>query len=249
MEPKFSLSAGDSGTMHLTHAVLLYQGGTQTVASLHRIGMAAGEPVVLAGRALRTRSAHTLARALADNDRAHGYLSPDVLCADHGQLIWWLAPGKRQLSFRLQDAELHAFFGGATRSALLPHPGLVFRLLRNGDLQVWAVKGQQRPQPDTSLLRAPYFNVWKSGKICLGNVPVPRGTTADRIGAWHRAFFDSYFTHPNDGKGLLTYKGGAYAFWRDLLDNPPDTFPEQVLVAPSTPLTLATLIAAGGGDA
>ena len=51
-----------------------------------------------------------------------------------------------------------------------------------------------------------------------------------RIGAWNDAFLRSYFTHPNVTGKLLRYRGGSYAFWRDMLDQRFTRFPERVLV-------------------
>ena len=51
-----------------------------------------------------------------------------------------------------------------------------------------------------------------------------------KYGAWNDAFFGSFFTHPNVHGKLVTYKGGAFKFWRDMLDGRHGEFPEHVLV-------------------
>ena len=92
----------------------------------------------------------------------------------------------------------------------------------------------------TPLFQAPYFNVYGTGAICQGNVDVPTGgfagSVADRIEAWNKAFFDSFFTHPNTQGPLVNYKGGPYRFWRDMLDGRHAVFPESALVPLGTSL-------------
>ena len=92
----------------------------------------------------------------------------------------------------------------------MPLPGLVFGASSRA-WRVWAVKGSRRPTLGTPLFQAPFFNVNAHGHICQGNVPVPEGTTVEKIGAWNDAFFHSYFTHPNVVGKLLNYRG-AFEF-------------------------------------
>ena len=106
------------------------------------------------------------------------------------------------------------------------------------------MKGQHRPTPQTPLFQAPYFNVDGRGCICQGNVPVPTGTTVEKISAWNDAFLRSYFTHPNVAGKLLRYRGGAYTFWRDMLDGRFARFPDRVLV--DTKITLGQLLGEPG---
>ena len=80
------------------------------------------------------------------------------------------------------------------------------------------------------MFRAPYFNVWESGQICVGNVDLPERATAEKLDEWTSAFFDSWFTHPNVHNNLVRYRGGAYRFWRDMLDGKHVVFPERTLV-------------------
>lgn len=80
------------------------------------------------------------------------------------------------------------------------------------------------------MYQAPYFNVYEGGGICQGNVDVPGSTSTNRIEAWNAAFFQSWFTHPNVHGNLVKYRGGAFTFWRDMLDGRHHEFPEHVLV-------------------
>jgi PRTRC genetic system protein B len=90
--------------------------------------------------------------------------------------------------------------------------------------------------------------VWDDGAICRGNVQVPEGTTTEKIAAWNTAFLGSYFTHPN-GKGrLVRYRGGAYSFWRDMLNGKFQRFPERVLIDAQTTLGALLGLEGEGGD-
>ena len=149
-------------------------------------------------------------------------------------LVWWVPPARRHLAFKV-GAEQADAFGGRERGEMVPQPGLIFAAASNV-WRVWAVKGQSRPTPQTPLFQAPYFNVDDQGRICQGNAPVPNGTTVEKISAWNDAFLRSYFTHPNVAGKLLRYRGGAYAFWRDMLNGRFTRFPERVLVDANTTL-------------
>jgi PRTRC genetic system protein B len=159
-----------------------------------------------------------------------------LLYQDLTTMAWWVPPARRHIWFRCTGGEL----GAHERGESVPHPGLVFAAASDRTWRVWAVKGCERPSEATPLFQAPYFNVYGTGAICQGNVDVPTGgfagSVADRIEAWNKAFFDSFFTHPNTQGPLVNYKGGPYRFWRDMLDGRHAVFPESALVPLGTSL-------------
>src|SRR4029079_6886038 len=188
-----------------------------------------GQPVIMAGRAMTPRAAIQLARALSKTVAHGGFLPETVLYMDGDLLLWWVPPTRRHVAFRAPE------LGAPERGEIVPHPGLVFAA-SSQVWKVWAVKGKARPTLESALFQAPYFNVWEGGDICRGNVRVPNGTTAERIEAWNTAFLGSFFTHPNVQGKLVRHRGGAYAFWRDMLDGKFSRFPERVLVDAKTTL-------------
>lgn len=221
---RFDIVARTDGELRLSKAVLIYEGqASGAFATLHDIEDISGLPIIQAGKALTPRAALRLARELGKGVAHGGFLPETVLYLDGDLLLWWVPPAKRQVWFRAGD------IGPDDRGEVAPHPGLVFAA-SSQHWSVWAVKGQDRPTPDTALYQAPYFNVDASGGICQGNVATPNGTTAEKIGAWNDAFFNSYFTHPNVIKGLVRYRGGACQFWRHMLDGKFTAFPQRVLV-------------------
>lgn len=221
---QFDILAPTDGEMRLSKAVLIYKGKANgAFATLHDIEEVEGQPTVQAGKPLTPRAALRLARELGKGVVHGGFLPETVLYLDGDLMLWWLPACRRPVWFRAGD------IGAKDRNGVVPHPGLVFAA-SSQQWSVWAVKGCDRPTPGTAVFQAPYFNVNASGEICQGNVTVPSGTTAEKIWAWNDAFFNSYFTHPNVAKGLVTYRGGASQFWRHMLDGKFSKFPEEVLV-------------------
>jgi PRTRC genetic system protein B len=233
-QPAFKIRSQTGGTLRLTQAVLIYQGDHDSaLATVHNVEDVDGQPVILAGQAMTPRAANQLSRALSKSVSHGGFLPETVLYTDGELLMWWVPPAKRHIVFKAD--ELKTKWGTAERGEVVPHPGLVFAT-SNTIWKVWAVKGSSRPSLDTQLFHAPYFNVWEQGDICRGNVKVPDGTTAERIDAWNTAFLGSIFTHPNGVRQLVTYRGGAYRLWLDLLNGKYRKFPERVLNDANTTL-------------
>lgn len=237
----FRIRTQTDGILRLSQAVLIYRGASESaLATVHEVEEVDGNPVILAGQAMTPRAVNQLSRSLSKSITHGGFLPETVLYMDGDLLLWWLPPAKRHIVFRA--AELKEQWGAAERGEVVPHPGLIFAASSNV-WKVWAVKGRNRPTLHTPLFHAPYFNVWDGGDICRGNVKVPDGTTSEKIDAWNTAFLGSVFTHPN-GKGkLVRYRGGAYPFWRDMLDGRFTSFPERVLIDGKT--TLGTLLGMG----
>lgn len=223
----FEVMDAQTGAVHLESAILVYAGdGRQAFATVHQVAIDdAGQATILAGKAMTAIAVARLARRLTKRQEG-GFVPPNLLYRDGQVLAWWVPPSRRQIWFR-GDAEK---LGGAERSEVVPHPGLVFAVTAERVWKVWAVKGIERPTPETLLFRAPYMNVWDSHAVCAGNVATPAGSDAERIDAWNEAWFRSYFTHPNGTQKIVEYRGGAYAFWRHMLDGRHPEFPERVLV-------------------
>jgi PRTRC genetic system protein B len=233
----FQVRTQSDGILRLDQAVLIYRGASaNALAPVHQIEEVDGEPVILAGQAMTPRAAIQLARALSKGVAHGGFLPETVLYIDGDLLLWWVPPVKRHIMVSAPE------LGAPERGEIVPHPGLVFAA-SSSVWKVWAVKGKTRPTLQSALFQAPYFNVWEGGDICRGNVQVPDGTTAEKIDAWNAAFLNSFFTHPNVKAKLVRYRGGAYAFWRDMLDGRFKTFPERVLVDIKT--TLGKLLGEG----
>lgn len=220
---EFEIRQGPAGGVKLSKVVLVYSGDGSAFATVHDIETGAGAPVILPGRAMTPLAVARLARQLSRGRSEDGFIPAALLYRRLDAIAWWQPPARRRIWFRCEQ------LGAAERSEEVPHPGLVFAVDRRKWF-VWAVRGKERPEESTPLYQAPYFNVYSSGAICQGNVTVPSGASSDTIDAWTEAFFRSYFTHPNVHQSLVDHPGGAFQFWRDLLDGRCSEFPENALL-------------------
>lgn len=212
----------------LRKAILIYADSKSqpAYATVHDVQVDEnGKSTVLAGVAATVQSVAEIARLLIRQIKIGDFLPGNILSVGIDSLVWWVPPARKRVFFNSEKL-------GGECSAEIPHPGLIFRVSGESAWSVFAVKGKDRPPPGTPLFLAPYFNVWADGKICIGNVITPSGSAADTISVWEKAFFDSYFTHPNvhAPEKLVNHTGGAYGFWKEMLDGKYKRFPERVLV-------------------
>lgn len=241
MRAKFNVYAPRAASYVLAEAVLIYRESAantaRAYASIHAVEVAEGRPIILAGKPMTPRAAHRLARDLCRQSASAGafFLDGRTLYSSPDLLVWWQPATRRHIAFHCTEL--------GERGEVVPHPALVFAI-GTGGWRVWALRGNERPGPDTLLYRAPYFNVSDNGAICQGSSTVPTGDAASRIDAWSDAFFGSFFSHPN-GTKTVRHPGGAYGFWKSMLDQPPSRFPQRVLLP--TGVTLADAVAKTGG--
>lgn len=214
--------------LQLRRAILLYSSGRNEhcFATVHECTIIADKPVLLAGRAMSAAMSRTLATQLSATRMGGGFLPANVLMSDGAHLVWHEPPQMRHLAFKASSQFPERSLGTAARR--VPTPGTIF-VAGQRTWAVFAYPGTARPLPDTPLFRAPFYNVDQDGSICVGNVTVPKSTTAERITLWNDAFFRSYFAHANY-EGVVDYPGDVTGLWRDLLDgNHGAVFPEGVL--------------------
>jgi len=227
----------DPTVFQLEQAVMIYRrhrwdpGNSDVYATLHDIERnRRGGPRLAAGVPATTEGCADFARAIAERAAFSGFLSPRFLYMGPRVTAWWRAPASARVWFDAapepDGGRDHMLVG--KRSAITPHPGLVF-ILANESWHVYAVAGAERPEPGTRLYRSPYFNVYASGAICEGNIERPKRVTPETLARFESAFFDSRFTHPNTSR-IVAYKGGAGAFWKAMLAGRWKVFPERHLV-------------------
>lgn len=217
--------------LRLSAALLLYScrnvvgRGEYHYATVHGIAEdeSHGRPVIGAGQPL-TRDALTNAmRTLAENVAPKAeFLPATVLSVSLNAVTWWCPPALRRVFFDCPEI--------GCRSAVVPHPGLVFQAW-NGGFRVFAVNVAERPTEETPLFEPPYFNTWNDGLICIGSAQVPKRIDVSSIAEWEAGFFESAFTHPNGGGKRVAYQNGEFAFWKAMLDGKfKQAFPLECLV-------------------
>jgi PRTRC genetic system protein B len=220
--------------LSLNSVLLIYasRASQRAYATMHEVVRGEGAPGLAEGHPLSEESLLGLARLLG-KDSTRCYLPENVLCSGMGVLVWWEPPARRAVFFRESGAGEKI----GTRSAVVPHPGLVFALSGNS-WRVFALRGRGRPLPDTPLYQAHYWNLGEGGDICEGSTELPEGRSPEDARAWSSAYFASAFTH-NNFQGVQV-KGGSLELWRDLLDGKLRRFPQGRLVPAG--LTLSGLI-------
>jgi len=235
----------DARSVTLQTAILLYGsgGGYEQLryATIHPVDCAPGAaPVIRAGRPADRDSLRQVAAGLLESNRTRsGVLPETLLSVGPEHVVWWQRPGKRTYFFntRVTEEDRHIAVGQRNGEGLTP--GLIFAA-KGQKMWVFAVKGENRPDVSTPLCHAPLMNVWDSGTVCTGSMPLPDSTMADSVARWERGFWESAFSHPNHPKPV-NYKGGIHAFSRDLLDGKFRKFPERVL-RPIKGMTLGLLV-------
>ena len=125
------------------------------------------------------------------------FLPGDVLIYPSSLVAWWEPAGIRSMFFA-SDCD-----GKTLDGKLFPLPPLVFAV-RDGNLMAWALAEDRRPEPDSWLQLAPYWNVHSDDRVCRGTMPTPMTATIDKLPEWSRAFFASRFTGSNLGTQQCT---------------------------------------------
>ncbi len=215
---KLITQIGEHQNYLLAHALLIYRDrdSNRDFATVHDVVHEASEtcPQLAPGRLLSTDFLHDLAVGLRQPDRA-AVLPENVLAYTSELLVWWTRP-KQHCLFFSDGAEDRAQVNGRT----CPHPALVWKV-RNGALYLRALAKPERPDANTKLMVAPYWNTdaW-AGRICGGDMPRPDETNLNNMDQWERGFFVSRFTHPSGVGELTSHAGGFIGLWKELVDQP-----------------------------
>jgi len=76
----------------------------------------------------------------------------------------------------------------------------IFRTPKSNEvasLSVFALAANKRPNLKSKLYHAPLMNIYSDGRLCLGNMKLPRVIDDKTITLVESEFFGSRFTHPN----------------------------------------------------
>lgn len=156
---RFSIDVGGELELKLHQAVLLYRNepASRHMATVHSIVQTQGDgtPILGAGQLLTTAVLRELARTLGTACPVE-FLPECVIARTPELLAWWAPPMIRAMFFRA-GSELVAVSGQR-----FPHPALLF-VVRNGLLYVRALRSSQRPNAETKLCAAPYWNIGNDG--------------------------------------------------------------------------------------
>lgn len=150
--------------------------------------MGAGQPLDTNQLARMVKCAEKYAKEQNLISRIGGPVPKNLLYAstdtDMMKLVWWRAPEERKMFF--SDAI-------GIPNGTMKIPGMVYSVKGTGTLSVWCFRGRK---PRGVLYRAPFFNVYQDGHVCLGNSKTekPRVNTFDEwMLYWEKMFWQSEF--------------------------------------------------------
>jgi PRTRC genetic system protein B len=230
-----SVEIGETRRYQLKEALLIYEGSNNgCFVSRHPVSKSnggPGTPVLLPAQPLTKAFLESLVVSLgggADDE----VLPPNILAKGNRMIAWWTPRAYRQMFFTTCDPQVKGLNGRT-----YPHPSLVW-LVRDGRLSVRALLENARPDRNTNLAVAPYWNVSGAGLVCLGDARTPSTTGVDSLEGWEKGFFESTFTHSNIGR-LTRHRDGFRGLWTGLA-NKKRPFPKEALIP--LPETLARFI-------
>lgn len=214
---------GESCNLRLSHALLVYGDERRAFATLHDVlPQAEGAPLLAAAQPLSLCFLRGLSEGLGARI-APEVLPANVLARTPEMLVWWVSMSRRIMFFGEADKKARMLNG-----SVFPQPPLVFKVYGR-ELFVRALGTNARPEADTRLKTAPYWNVAADGgRVCLGTTRVPDDLSVDSMSSWETAFFQSEFTHPLGAARLTRHPGGFTGLWESLRGK--RTFPPRYLV-------------------
>jgi len=118
-------------------------------------------------------------------------------------------------------------------------PAMVWKANRE-NLILFALKNSSIPKESTTLYRAPFFNIYSDGRVCMGTVPIEvaqASSLQEFIATWEQYFFNSYFSHSMHD--VFPVKGNIIQLWQNQVETG-CRFPVNVLN--STKQTLKAIL-------
>lgn len=139
-------------------------------------------------------------------------LPENVIARTADVIVWWSPAQIRTMFFtdRGGDKALRELNGKR-----YPHPPLVFRASGN-HLWIRVLRRNERPNPDTKMHMAPYWNCYDNGSVCTGTMRIPQQKSVAAIVEWEQSFFNSAFSHAAGVTRHTKYPQGLLAMWKGL---------------------------------
>ena len=190
-----SLSEDAPTTYTLDSAILLYRAGdTSNLAMRYDVRSDAQGALRLADGRFATGSLVNELLEMLDHAPL-SYVPHNVIATARDAVAWYEPAAPQTMYFDADRDRAVAAFD----SKIIPQPSLVF-IASKRSLRVFALQNDARPNLDTPLCDAPYWNTYENGGICLGSMKIPAKLDPSATGQWTRTFFRSSFTHLTTGK-------------------------------------------------
>ncbi len=232
-----NVSIGENHRFELREALLIYRDSQRSFVTRHEVSSREqAAPVLGPAQPLSRSFLEALSRSLNGSSKAE-VLPANVLAKGDRMVVWWTPPQRRQMFYQNSEGLL-ATLNGKT----FPQPALVWRA-EEGDLTIRALSEPKRPEAQTRLAVAPFWNLSADGRVCTGSMRRPEGASIASIAAWEQGFYESGFTHANVGR-LTRHEGGFEGLWSGLADKR-KSFPADTLI--HLPQTLAQFVSGERG--
>jgi PRTRC genetic system protein B len=204
------IAIGENHRFELREALLIYcENRNAAFITRHQVLRDnAGTPSLGPAQPLTVSFVEDLTRSLGGRTSAE--ILPDNILAKTDRMIAWWTPRRRRQMF-YQNAEKKA---EDLNGRMFPQPPLVWRA-EDGELKIRALKKNQRPNSETKLAVAPFWNLSDDGTLCTGSMRRPTGSSVATMALWERGFYESAFTHANVGR-LTRHQGGFDGLWNGL---------------------------------
>lgn len=180
-------------------AIIIYKNQTRlTHASLHAIQ----EGIIQEGQALSTTALRQALERLsrkAQGSAKKELLPSNVLYQNDNEVLF----------FTQTIVRPHLYKSGGQQR---PNPALLWQV-RGRKLRLFALDSNERPNLDSKIYHAPYFNTTAHG-VCTGDVVLPNQVSPNNQAAYVDGFFNSVFTHPSGHKNY-NYPGSFSEMWEE----------------------------------
>lgn len=183
---------------HPFKSLIIYQSSGRSKDSFIEAYDFSPENKMINAHPLSLRESQKLGKILSSNLEKQsncfeptGVLPTNVIYASskgEGKLVWYTPSSKRDLLFS-------SSLGIASGPYRLP--ALLWKATKD-HLYVFALKSNKRPTDKTKTFKAPFFNIYETGQVCMGTVDIDLGDVDDLqsfINHWENYFFNSHFSH------------------------------------------------------
>ena len=199
----FNNKLQSSEEMKLSYALLIYQSKSKSYASKHQVFNLNDKLMIGAGTGVEIDEVESLLNELNKSSDTGGFINERIIYSTANTKIWWKPASMENIYIKVKDED--------TVSGKVMHPALLF-MVSGRKFYVYALKNNERPDENTELFHAPYFNLYDAGNMCTGNVLLPESVNKSNLKDWENVLFDSWFTHANCKK-VIKDKSGFYLFW------------------------------------
>jgi PRTRC genetic system protein B len=204
------IAIGENHRFELSEALLIYcENRNAAFITRHQVLRDnSGTPSLGPARPLTVSFVEDLTRSLGGRTAAE-ILPDNILVKTDRMIAWWTPRQRRQMFYQNAEKKSEELNG-----RIFPQPALVWRA-QDGELKIRALKQNQRPNAETELAVAPFWNLSDDGTLCTGSMRRPTGSSVATVALWERGFYESAFTHANVGR-LTRHPGGFNALWNGL---------------------------------